>query len=634
MPNLEIQQRIININSHNYNLNFSMLILCDHSHNQSCKRKHTSGATINRMQSSTTREQQGSGTPSLVDGRAASTDATPTSPTCTHTCDLCSRKFKNRQGLSLHKHGHKLGKATAGLDLKAMQKIYQKRHNEKPKTKQVRQAYQQSARGKAKSKKAKAKYRSSEHGKHKEKETRKAYQVTARAKAVRKARERTPAAKAKTGAKNVAYRASRQGFLTVMMLTTKASAKRRGLAFDLDHDFFHQQAYKQGDLCYYSKLPMAFKSLSDWQSSPERVDPALGYTKDNVVLVCLEFNNAKQWTFEMFQRTFVEAHHLLNSNDVSSIATSILTAPVMGRPGILRQRMERRMIDDVEQKRCNSCQEWFSSRECRLCIRARQVTPRAKMMTLVRGTRNSAVLRGNRGRSDAAVHALDLDALTDMYLAQQGLCYYSNMPLKFSGDYTLSVERLDTSKGYTRGNCVLICIEFQGNDHSVQGLGNEYRTGNHVRSGGWSKDKFEMVRAHAISHYQDQQLEEEMDLLANECQQLLWDIMRMVTAHSSKVPASSVVQNVMQTMHCDEAFGIQRATHLAYLRNCYMQALGSDSYKAIISRKVGVYEERAACDALVHYRTLTRNVVISAFTPLQKIEYYALRKTGIWKHTN
>ncbi|CAH6420050.1 Hypothetical protein UVM_LOCUS35 [uncultured virus] len=58
-------------------------------------------------------------------------------------------------------------------------------------------------------------------------------------------------------------------------------------------DVFAKIEFQKGR-CFYSDIPMAFKSDSDWTCSLERIDENLGYTNENVVLVCFEFNTVKQ----------------------------------------------------------------------------------------------------------------------------------------------------------------------------------------------------------------------------------------------------------------------------------------------------------------------------------------------------
>lgn len=53
---------------------------------------------------------------------------------------------------------------------------------------------------------------------------------------------------------------------------------------------------KQKELCYYSNIKMVTISNSNWQVSLERLDVNKGYTINNIVLCCLEFNGSYQWS--------------------------------------------------------------------------------------------------------------------------------------------------------------------------------------------------------------------------------------------------------------------------------------------------------------------------------------------------
>ena len=52
--------------------------------------------------------------------------------------------------------------------------------------------------------------------------------------------------------------------------------------------------------CYYSGIPMAFKRNADWRCSLERLDNMCGYTIDNCVLICWEFNSADRTAIAKF----------------------------------------------------------------------------------------------------------------------------------------------------------------------------------------------------------------------------------------------------------------------------------------------------------------------------------------------
>lgn len=64
--------------------------------------------------------------------------------------------------------------------------------------------------------------------------------------------------------------------------------------FELDFDFLVDLYHKQNGRCAYSNMPLKFRTGLDttyhWKASLERKDPFKGYTKDNVCLICHEFN--------------------------------------------------------------------------------------------------------------------------------------------------------------------------------------------------------------------------------------------------------------------------------------------------------------------------------------------------------
>jgi len=72
----------------------------------------------------------------------------------------------------------------------------------------------------------------------------------------------------------------------------KLRANKKGMNFDLDFDYLVSLFNNQRGLCAYSNLPLTFGSYFDinWVISLERIDTLIGYTKNNVCLICIEFN--------------------------------------------------------------------------------------------------------------------------------------------------------------------------------------------------------------------------------------------------------------------------------------------------------------------------------------------------------
>lgn len=60
--------------------------------------------------------------------------------------------------------------------------------------------------------------------------------------------------------------------------------------FTLTIDDLFDRIIEQHGKCYYSDIPLVFKEHSEWMCSIERINNEIGYTKENIVLVCSEFN--------------------------------------------------------------------------------------------------------------------------------------------------------------------------------------------------------------------------------------------------------------------------------------------------------------------------------------------------------
>jgi hypothetical protein len=90
----------------------------------------------------------------------------------------------------------------------------------------------------------------------------------------------------------------------------------RDNSFDIDLKFLIDKFKEQKGLCYYSGIPLKFGSYleNNWKTSLERIDVFKGYTRDNVCLICLEFQGSDKsvlyndntlgnsgWTKEKFQ---------------------------------------------------------------------------------------------------------------------------------------------------------------------------------------------------------------------------------------------------------------------------------------------------------------------------------------------
>lgn len=108
---------------------------------------------------------------------------------------------------------------------------------------------------------------------------------------------------------------------------------------------------------------------------------------------------------------------------------------------------------------------------CKKCCEKRQTayfeTPRGAMQKLIHSSKGSTKLRlkKNNPNRDCSFD-IDFEFLVNLYNEQHGLCAYSKLPMQFGSyrdkDWTMSLERRNTFKGYTKNNVLLICVEFNG----------------------------------------------------------------------------------------------------------------------------------------------------------------------------
>lgn len=99
---------------------------------------------------------------------------------------------------------------------------------------------------------------------------------------------------------NKQHRETPRGALKLLLRHAKAStAKRsntntekRDNTHDIDFEFLVELYKIQKGLCAYSGIPMQFECGKDWKISLERINVLQGYTRDNVCLICREFNTS------------------------------------------------------------------------------------------------------------------------------------------------------------------------------------------------------------------------------------------------------------------------------------------------------------------------------------------------------
>lgn len=95
------------------------------------------------------------------------------------------------------------------------------------------------------------------------------------------------------------------------------------------------------------------------------------------------------------------------------------------------------------------------SRGCKKCNQSRpkELNPAWKGFGSVPGKKLSRLIRGAKNRN--IEFNLDIYFLSKKYKEQNGLCYYTNLPINFD-DGSASLERIDSNIGYEESNVVWV----------------------------------------------------------------------------------------------------------------------------------------------------------------------------------
>lgn len=98
---------------------------------------------------------------------------------------------------------------------------------------------------------------------------------------------------------------------------------------------------------------------------------------------------------------------------------------------------------------------------CKSCNNERNKRYRKNGVTLERACKRIYSYLYRRVRSKGLILNFDAKYLEDLYHIQKGLCAYTNDKLELNAGYsnTLSVDRIDSGKGYEKSNVVLTTWE-------------------------------------------------------------------------------------------------------------------------------------------------------------------------------
>jgi hypothetical protein len=295
--------------------------------------------------------------------------------------------------------------------------------------------------------------------------------------------------------------------LSQLLGSAKQSAKDRGEkgredagVFDITLKDLEKKFEEQDGTCYYSGMDLRIDTRA-WKVSLERKDPSLGYTYDNTVLCCLEFNHRCQWSSEWIRRLV----HMVLMKEQGKDQVELETFD--DAPHVKKERAKVDDKDDTDGNKvykCKHCAEYkhatlFNekiSNGCKACQSKKnadtRATPRGAMQQRVDNARERTERWKKKSdpRGGDADFELSLDILIEVYYEQEGRCAYSGLPFDFGTKHQKpSLERRDPLKPYTRENVCLVWMAWNTADHASYTKHN-VKPGDHQ---GWNETKFELA---------------------------------------------------------------------------------------------------------------------------------------------
>jgi len=134
---------------------------------------------------------------------------------------------------------------------------------------------------------------------------------------------------------------------------------------------------------------------------------------------------------------------------------------------IYQNKYREKRKDDLNSNK----RRWYADNQKELRIRARdyvQQSPERFLIDLARRTRHTAQKR----KKEKAEYNIEHKDLQEIYDSKNGLCNITGLKMKheYGSLYSISVDRIDSDKGYIKGNVQLVCkgANFLKNKHTQE----------------------------------------------------------------------------------------------------------------------------------------------------------------------
>lgn len=260
---------------------------------------------------------------------------------------------------------------------------------------------------------------------------------------------------------------------------------------DLTEQHLHEKYVNQQGLCHISGIRMGLGTFINWQMSVERIVEKGGtYNNDNVVLICREFQHgSRQFSKDVWDDmcSLILGVEEEDGEEIDRLIQQEMETPVYNLP--VPPKPNHSTTKDGK-RFCKYCNEWKEvekmayqkASKCKICRKKgrdwQKATFHGRFHYLFQTAKH-----GHRKRNlEFTITEQDIEQI---YLKQHGRCLYSKIPLAFSGQYQMSLERVDPKKGYIPENIALIILGLNTTDYTRIQHEDDERNG----SSGWNENK-------------------------------------------------------------------------------------------------------------------------------------------------
>lgn len=254
------------------------------------------------------------------------------------------------------------------------------------------------------------------------------------------------------------------GFIKNNFKDIRSNAKRRNITVNITTKDINDLFKKQNGLCAISKIKMTHicterknndqHILNKWNISVDRIDSTKGYEKDNIQLVCAIINRLK---FNLSTDDFLLIITAITQHNTNAISRSIL------------KDVNSKYMDQINDTKTDSFVVFLLDEIDKTKI-IKMNTNMQKYACSFDGYTNKLYLdakQNNKKRAKDLDFTITEKDIRELYKKQDGKCNLSGKKMTHIGyqdsnkqkinNWNISVDRIDSTKGYMKDNVQLVC---------------------------------------------------------------------------------------------------------------------------------------------------------------------------------